>query len=82
MAAEDESLVLELSRDEAIVLFEFIARFSDDETLEIVDQAEERVLWNLCCYLEKHLREPFSPDYARIIEAARARLRDRVDGRD
>ena len=33
---------LELTGDEALVLFEFLARFEDGGTLAIQDQAEER----------------------------------------
>ena len=68
---------LKLTKDEALVLFEFLCRFSNDDALAIDDQAEERALWNLQCVLEKVImEEPFSPDYKSILEAARNRLRD------
>ena len=38
---------LELTGDEALVLFEFLFRFDDDGSLTIQDQAEERALWKL-----------------------------------
>ena len=37
-----ESVRLELTGEEALVLFEFLARFDDDSTLSVQDQAEER----------------------------------------
>jgi hypothetical protein len=39
--------------DEALVLFEFLSRFSDTDELRVEDQAEQRALSNLCCLLEK-----------------------------
>ncbi|MFI7425894.1 hypothetical protein ACIBPB_02790 [Micromonospora sp. NPDC049836] len=76
--AEDE-VVLRLSRDEALVLFEWLYR-TDETTNDfadlVEDQAEQRALWNLTCPLERELVEPFSPQYAGRVEQSRARLRD------
>ena len=71
-----ETVSLDLTPDEALVLFELVSRYSDSDRLETVDQAEQRVLWNLCARLEKALVEPFDPDYAALLAAARHRLRD------
>ena len=71
-------VTLQLSADEALVLFEFLGRFSTQEVLRIEDQAEERALWNLECLLEEQLVEPFSADYATSLAAARERLRDQA----
>ena len=76
---EDEQIELKLTKDEALVLFEFVSRFSDEDKLEIVDQAEQRVLWNVCCQLEKQLVEPFSADYLASVERARNKVRDLVE---
>lgn len=70
---------LELTGDEALVLFEFLARFDDDGTLAVQDQAEERALWNLHCLLQKQLVELFDPEYKALLAAARDRLRDPVE---
>lgn len=67
---------IELTSDEALVLFEFLRRFSDSEVIATEDQAEQRVLWNLCCVLEKVLMEPFSESYPELVAEARNRLRD------
>ncbi|MEH1102116.1 hypothetical protein [Micromonospora sp. CPCC 205561] len=78
--AEDE-VVLRLTRDEALVLFEWLYRTdaaTDDFADLVEDQAEQRVLWNLTCLLERELVEPFSPRYTELVERARARLRDEV----
>ena len=54
------------------------SRYSDSDRLEIIDQAEQRALWNICCLLEKELAEPFDPAYLALLSAARDRLRDPV----
>lgn len=72
-----ETVTLELSRAEALVLFEFVSRHSDSRRLEILDQAEQRVLWDICCTLEKTLVEPFMPNYKEVLEMARAQVRDK-----
>lgn len=74
-----EPVRLELTADEALVLFEFLARFDDEETLTIQDQAEERALWNVHCLLQKQLVEIFRPDYKALLASARDRLRDPVE---
>lgn len=67
-------VLLELSHDEALVLFEWLAR--NDGTLPISDAAEQDVLWRLEAQLEKTLVEPLTPDYTDSVRAARARIRD------
>jgi hypothetical protein len=69
-------VTINLTNDEALVLFEFLSRFSDKDRLSIKDQAEQRALWNLTCLFEKTLSEPFSTEWPQIIEGARSRLRD------
>lgn len=70
---------IELTSDEALVLFEFLSRFSDEDRLEIEDQAEERALWNLHCDLQKTLTELYDSNYKKLLEAARDRLRDELE---
>ena len=72
-----DSLVrIDLTSDEALVLFEFLQRFGDSDKLVLEDQAEERALWNLTCLLEKELAEPFAANYRQLLNQARDRLRD------
>jgi len=49
-----------LDADEAIILFEMLSRWNEDSTFALADQAEQRVLWNLCCALEEQLAEPIA----------------------
>jgi hypothetical protein len=56
-------LKLELTSDEALVLFEWLARLDEREAFPCEDPAEERVLWTLHAQLEKLLAEPFQANY-------------------
>jgi hypothetical protein len=47
--------------------------------LDIVDQSEQRALWNLCTLLERELVEPLDPNYGDLLAAARDRLRDTAE---
>jgi len=71
--------IIELSPAEALVLFEFLTRFSNEDRLEIKDQAEARVLWDMCCVLEKQLVEPFMRNYDDLLEEARDEVRDKEE---
>ena len=72
----EEKVLLKLSKAEALVLFEFLARFSKDESLSIEDQAEQRVLWDVECRLERALAEPLMSNYDEFLAAARNQVRD------
>lgn len=66
-----------LSRDQALVLFEWLARTgAGEQPAAFEDQAEQRVLWDLEAALEAVLAEPFKSDYRDRLEAARGRVRD------
>jgi hypothetical protein len=67
-----------LSRPQALVLFEFLSRFDDQERMELRDPAEQRVLWDILATLEKALPEPLSPDYDQKLQEARKSVCDTV----
>ena len=69
-------VTLTLTNDEALVLFEFLHRNDDADKFPLVDQAEERALWNVQGLLEKQLVELFLPNYLELVQQARDRLRD------
>ena len=46
--------------------------------LRIEDQAEARVLWDLCASLESILAEPFADNYHDLLAKARGQVRDPV----
>ena len=72
--SEEKKVVLELSRAEALVLFEWLA--SHDGTLPIEDPSEQDVLWRIEGALERALLEPLSPDYKTAVAAARKAVRE------
>ncbi|HEV8366858.1 MAG TPA: hypothetical protein VGQ39_02810 [Pyrinomonadaceae bacterium] len=74
----NERVSVELTSSEALVLFEFLARFSNDDSLKIEDQAEERILGNLFASLESVLVEPLAGNYQDLLEKARCEVRDPV----
>lgn len=73
----DKSLNLTISKEEALVLFDFLARFNESEQSDVFeDQAEQKTLWVLEGQLEKQLVELFKPDYKDIIKDARNKILD------
>jgi hypothetical protein len=72
-----ERITFDLSLQEALVLFEFLSRFTDNGKLEIEHRAEERVLWDVCSRLESALNEPFAQNYEALLAEARASVRDK-----
>ena len=79
MSIADENINIDLTKAEALVLFEFLWRFSQEDRLEILDQSEARVLWNMNCILESKLAEPFLPNYSDLVEEARETVRDKEE---
>ena len=73
----EQNLKVELTKDEALVTFEFLSRFNEFERNGVFeDQAEQKVLWLIEGQLEKQLVEPFMPNYKDIINNARNDIRD------
>ena len=70
----EDKVIIELSKSEALVLFELVSRFSNDEKFKIENQAEQQVLWNICCFLERKLAEPFDENYNVLLANARKEL--------
>ena len=66
---------IELSRAEAIVLFDWLHRHEDADTTP-GDAVERRALWNLNAVLERTLVEPFQSGYNDIVQSARTHLTD------
>lgn len=70
-------MLIDISKNEALVLYEFLVRINKEPPIEIFeDQAEQRVLWNIEAFLETQLSESFRDDYLQIIEKARQDVRD------
>jgi hypothetical protein len=50
---ENDDLPLDLTEDEGLVLYEILSRYVTCDSLTIEHPAEQQVLWNLQCLLEK-----------------------------
>lgn len=75
---QTDEITINLGKDEALILFDFLSRINDKELKEIFeDQAEQKTLWVLEGQLEKQLVEPFKPNYKDLIREARNKIRDK-----
>jgi hypothetical protein len=76
-AADQSEIAITLTSDEAVVLFEVLHRWEDNDyrDVEIADSSEQIALWNLSCLLERVLVEPFRSNYGDLLHAAQARLK-------
>lgn len=68
---------ISLDDDVALVLFELLASERIESGLPGLEAPERNALWALEGYLEQSLVEPLSPDYAQLLEKARASLVER-----
>lgn len=66
-------VVVALSRVEALVLFEWLARH--DGALPIEDPSEQDVLWRVEAALERQLDEVLASDYEAAVATARRTVR-------
>ena len=72
---DQKDVTISLTADEALVLFDLLHRWEDDERVGAPQhQAEQVALWNLSALLERELVEPFDAGYAGLVSDARARL--------
>jgi hypothetical protein len=67
-----QRVTLELTDDEAFVLYDWLTRFHQRDMTDVADQAEERVLFDLEARLEKVLLALVQADYATRVAQARA----------
>jgi hypothetical protein len=67
-------VTIQLTADEALVLFEWLATKDNAELLPFDHEAEQFVLWHIEAQLEKTLVTPFEPDYIEQLAAARDRI--------
>lgn len=69
---------LEVSEDEALVLFEFFSRFDDTDEMNIENAAEYAALARLSAQLDKTTAAAFDPAYKSLLQDAQRRLAERV----
>jgi len=78
--SEKADVVLTLTHDEALVLFEWLAREDEKGAIPTEHPAERVALWRVQGQLESTLVEPFLPDYLAIVAAARERVSPKEGG--
>ena len=67
--------IIRLSRDEALVLADYLHRWQQSDDLTIQHEAERVALWNFLALLERaDDGTAFEPGYGEQLEAARRRL--------
>jgi len=72
MAMAKNEITLKLSKQEALVFFEWLADVIEPMEKTIYKYpAEEKVVWKLQAQLESTLAEPFLPNYGEIVDEAR-----------
>ena len=75
MEVGDDGVAIQLSRDEALVLFEWLHRSEDeDRVIPPEHHGEQVALWNLSALLERALVEPLKQNYRQLVAEARDRL--------
>ena len=74
------SIEISLSEDQALVLFELLARFQDTNVLGLKNNAEFLALSEISAQLEKALVQPLRSNYAHLLAEAQARLATGFEG--
>ena len=74
MNMTEKVINIEFTRDEALVLLEWLNHFDEAESIPVQDDAEQKVLWSLEGKLEKALVEVVKPEYKELVAKAKERL--------
>lgn len=69
-----DGVSITLERHVALVLFEFLSRFSDTEKFMAEERADQIAIWTLVASLESILVEPFDPKYEKLLKHARRQV--------
>ncbi len=69
-----ERIELIVTKDQALVLFEWLAHLDSSPGAPSDNSAEKRVLWALEAQLERVLAEPFTKNYPQVLEDARRKI--------
>ena len=70
----EEKISLQLTRDQALVLFEWIASLDRANLSSSIGDAEWSILWFLEGQFESKLVEVLAPDYVDLLAKAKSRL--------
>lgn len=72
MTMTPDGITLEVTKQEALVLFEWLAKVEPMGTTVFQHPSEEKVLWKLQGQLESTLQEPLTANYAELVAQARS----------
>jgi hypothetical protein len=75
-----ENVVIELSRDQALVLSHMLYRYQQTDRLALASNAEFVALSSLAAQLNTALVGPFMSNYDELLNAARERLAGGYEG--
>jgi hypothetical protein len=75
-----EDVSIKLTREEALVLDGFFARFEETEQLTMKHNAEYITLMRISAQLDKSLVEIFQPDYATKLSKAQQKVATGFEG--
>jgi len=78
MSMSEDVTTLTLGRAEALVLFELLADYRNQQCVEVRNPADKFALVKLHGALEQALVEPFMPDYCALVDEARSELATRA----
>ena len=67
----EDTVSVDLTRSEAIVLIEFLMRFREQARLVVEHEAESQLLYDVCAVLENKLPELFDPNWQMLVEQSR-----------
>lgn len=76
----DSAVTITLTRDEALVLFEFFHRFQDTNEFVLRNNAEYCAFCRVGSQLDHAIVEAFAPNYLRLLNDARARVGGGYEG--
>lgn len=75
----EETVKIELSKDEALVLFEWLSKQCDADSPIGIELIELFAMDCLQAKLYAELEEPFKPDYQTVLSDAHRRLTVRIN---
>jgi|UPI0003743374 hypothetical protein len=70
----EDMVTLKINKASAIVLFEELDDFHEEESIRVREPAFRIALWNVISTLQKELIEIFAPDYKQLLDEARKEL--------
>ncbi len=78
----NDCVTISLTKDEALVLYEFMSRFfdGDEDTLTLRHNAEFVALSQVSAQLDKSVSVMFNPSYPALLKAAQDRIAEGYEG--